>query len=116
MSVRLEAARILAALVIGVGVGIVVAILIALIRGGGFHRSLEIGLIVVGCVAVLLGLMGGSPSRRDATSAGWMARWAGGGTFMVNRENQPETTLSPAFVLCTVGIAMFVLAVGWSAL
>jgi hypothetical protein len=111
VSARYEIVRFLVRLGIGLLVAVVLAVLWALARGGAFRDSLEAGFYVVGASSVLLAVLGGSPSRRDASSASWRDRWAYADTFAVNRDNPPETTLGPVVMLVAVGVVLIALAV-----
>ena len=90
--------------------GVALSALWALLRGGPFRDSLEIAFYVIAGLMFLLAAAGGSPSRRDASSAGWMERWANPETFAINRANPPERTLGPSVVFAVVGIALVVIA------
>ncbi len=111
ISARYEIVRLFARLGFAVVAAAVLAALWALAHGGPFRHSLEAGFYAVGALCLLLGAVGGSPSRRDASSAGWMARWAYPDTFAVNRDNPPDRTLGPAVVFGVVGIVMFAVAI-----
>ena len=112
MSVRYESLRFLARLIVGVGVAVIGALIWALLHGGPFRHAVEVGFYVVGALVFLLAATGGSPSRRDASSADPMERWAYAGTFAVNRDNPPDRTLGPVVVLCVIGVIL--IALGWA--
>jgi len=112
LSARYETLRFLAYLVVGVGVAVILALVWPLLHGGPFRHSVEAGFYFVGALAFFFAAAGGSPSRRDASSAGWMDRWASAGTFAVDRDNQPARTLRPVVVLGAIGVIM--IALGWA--
>ena len=112
MSARYETLRFLAYLIAGVGVAVILALVWALLHGGPLRHSVEVGFYIVGSLAFVLAAAGGSPARRDASSAGWMERWAYAGTFAVNRDNPPDRTLGPVVVLGVVGVSL--IALGWA--
>ena len=66
MSARYELGRLLLRLAAAVAAALVLALLWALAHGGDFRHSLELGCYVIGGLALLMGAVGGSPSRRDA--------------------------------------------------
>jgi hypothetical protein len=76
VSVRYETLRFVARLVLAVGVAVIGAVIWALLHGGPFRHSVEVGFYVVGALAFLFAAAGGgSPSQREAESVrvGWSA-------------------------------------------
>jgi hypothetical protein len=112
MSFRYELPRLFLRLAVAVAAALVLAALWALAHGGGFRHSLEVGCYVIGSLAFLLAAVGGSPSRRDASSAGWMEQWAYKNTFRANRANPPDRALGPMALLLVVGMVLVML--GWA--
>ena len=111
VSVRTEAGRLLLRVAAAVAAAIALAALWAVAHGGWFPHAIELGCYVVAGLVLLLAGAGGSPSRRDATSANWIGQAARRDTFRVNAENAATTSLAPAFLFVTVGV---VTLLGWS--
>jgi cytochrome b len=112
LSVRYEAIRLLLGLTVALGIAVVVAALWALIHGDSLRHSVSFGLYAVAVLALLVGIGGGSPSRRDASSASWAMRWASRDTFAVNKANPPDQTLGAVVVFALIAIVLGVL--GWA--
>jgi hypothetical protein len=109
MSIVYESIRFLVRLTVGVVVAIVIAVLWALARGGGFVDALSIACFVVGGLTLMLAAAG-SPSRRDSVS--WTQKWAFGDAFAANRTSVPDTRLSTGAVF--VGVAICLIALGFA--
>lgn len=113
VSARYEALRFLGSLFVGVGVAVILASVWAVLRGGPFRHSIEIGLYLVGALAFILAA-GESPSQRAAENAGWMQRWAYSGIFATKRDNPPASTIRPMVVLGSVGVILIALGLAIS--
>ena len=90
----------------GLSLGVIVAALWGLARGGSFLHALAVGCWVIGGLCLLLAAGNQSPSRRDYTSTGWMAKWASTGTFALNRGNPGDNTLATGALFVLVGLAL----------
>jgi len=112
LSFRYEALRFLVGLIAALGVAVVVAALWALAHGDGVRHSFSFGLYAIAVLVLLVGISGGSPSRRDASSTAWPMRWAYHDTWAVNRGNPPDQTLGPLAVCVTIAVALG--ALGWA--
>ena len=112
MSLRYELLRIATRCLLGLGVALLLSALWAVAHGGGFRHSFELGCYAIGGLSIVLGAAGGSPSRRDAASADWMAKWASRDTFEQNRRSPPDRTLGPTVVFGLVGVILIL--IGWA--
>ena len=111
MNALRELVRLLLHVAVGVVLTLVLAVLVALVRGGGFVPALTIACYAVGAFTLVLAAAGQSPSRRDAMGASWVDRWAFKGTFAVNRANPGDRTLTTSAVLGLTGIILLGLGV-----
>ena len=111
VSIRFELERLFLRLAVAVGAAVVLAALWALAQGRRIRHTLGLGCYIVGGLSLLLAASGGSPSRRDASSASWIGQAVRRDTFRVNAESHPTGSLGPAVLFVAVAVVLTLL--GW---
>jgi hypothetical protein len=117
MSVRYEVVRLLARLGIAFAVALGLAAIVALVRGGGYHRSLELSCYLTAAFMFVLAAAGNSPGRGygldvESAQAG-SSRWR---TILGDPANPPSGALAPAvpFVVAAVVLILVGVTLGYA--
>ncbi|MGZ8694440.1 MAG: hypothetical protein ACXWYS_03270 [Gaiellaceae bacterium] len=90
----------------GIVLALALAVLLALVRGGGFRHAFDIACWSVGVLAILMGAVGQSTASRTLATAGRMP-----GLPATFRSQPGDTTVSTAAVFFFTGAVLIVLGV-----
>jgi hypothetical protein len=115
MSVRYEMVRLHPRLLIAVAPALGLAVIAAVVHGGGFRHSLEVCCYVVGALAFVMAAVGNSPGRGYALDVeSGMAGSSKRDTILGAPDAPPGNTLTPAVPALVVAVLLILLGLALS--
>jgi hypothetical protein len=102
-----ELVRVVTRVVIGVSIAVVVGALLALISGNSFAGGLHVVSLVLGCLVLLMGVMGSGSNFDRAMDFGvTQAAWGRIPGMSTTKRTGEDPTLRPGIVLVLTGLAI----------